>query len=175
MSRRFNRIYVIRDRRIPARGLLVAGTFRLPVALGRAGVVGHKVEGDGGTPRGRMALRRVWYRADKVKPPKTGLKARATRRYDLWCDAPSDRNYNRPVRAPYSASHETMWRDDDLYDYVIELGWNDRPVIAGRGSAIFMHLARPGFSPTEGCVALRRRDMERLLPFLGPETVMVVR
>jgi L,D-peptidoglycan transpeptidase YkuD (ErfK/YbiS/YcfS/YnhG family) len=68
-----------------------------------------------------------------------------------------------------------MWRDDDLYDYVVELGWNDAPRIAGRGSAIFMHLARPGFLPTEGCVALRQRDMERLLPLLGPETVLVVR
>jgi L,D-peptidoglycan transpeptidase YkuD (ErfK/YbiS/YcfS/YnhG family) len=136
--------------------------------------VSRKREGDGGTPRGKLPLRRLWYRPDKVRAPHSFLPARATQKDDLWCDAPGDRNYNRPVKAPYPASHEKMWRDDDVYDFVVELGWNDRPRLQGRGSAIFMHLARPGFKPTEGCVALRRRDMERLLPLLGPETVMVV-
>lgn len=141
-------------------------------------MVSRKQEGDGGTPRGELALRRLWYRSDKVRAPKSFLPARATKPTDLWCDAPGDRNYNRPVKAPYPASHEKMWRDDDVYDFVVELGWNDRPRIQGRGSAIFMHLARPdgpdGFKPTEGCIALRRGDMVRLLPLLGPETVMVV-
>ncbi|WP_420825593.1 L,D-transpeptidase family protein [Terrihabitans soli] len=163
------------------RGLLVAGPLRLPVALGRSGVVGRnaKKEGDGGTPRGTLPLRGLWYRPDKVRPPRTRLPHRAIRPDDLWCDAPGDRNYNRPVTAPYPASHEKLWRDDDVYDFVVELGWNDRPRFQGRGSAIFMHLARSdglaGFKPTEGCVALRRQDMEKLLPLLGPETVMVVR
>jgi L,D-peptidoglycan transpeptidase YkuD (ErfK/YbiS/YcfS/YnhG family) len=157
------------------RGWLIAGPLRLPVALGRSGIASWKKEGDGGTPRGRLPLRRLWFRADKVPRPETGLPLHATRKDDLWCDAPGDRNYNRPVRAPYPASHEKMWRDDDVYDYVVELGWNDRPRLQGRGSAIFMHLARPGFKPTEGCVALTRRDMQRLLPLLGPETVMVVK
>ncbi len=156
-------------------GTLLAGNLRFPVALGRSGIVNGKREGDGGTPRGRLPLRRLWFRADKVRRPATGLPLRAIRPDDLWCDAPGDRNYNRPVRAPYPASHETMWRDDDVYDYVVELGWNDSPRKAGRGSAIFMHLAREGFQPTEGCVALQRRDFQRLLPLLGPDTVMVVR
>jgi L,D-peptidoglycan transpeptidase YkuD (ErfK/YbiS/YcfS/YnhG family) len=175
LSRILRHIHVIP--RQGHRGLLVAGPLRLPVALGRSGVVSRnrKKEGDGGTPRGELPLRGLWYRQDKVRPPNTKLPMRATRQDDLWCDAPGNRNYNRPVRAPYPASHEKMWRDDDVYDYVVELGWNDRPRFQGRGSAIFMHLARPGFKPTEGCVALRRGDMEKLLPFLGPETVMLVR
>jgi L,D-peptidoglycan transpeptidase YkuD (ErfK/YbiS/YcfS/YnhG family) len=175
MLRTLSRIYVIRDAKGPAHGTLVAGMLRFPVALGRSGVVSRKREGDGGTPRGTLPLRRLWYRADRVKRPETGLPLTATRKDDLWCDASGDRNYNRPVRAPYPASHETMWRDDGLYDYVVELGWNDRPAVRGRGSAIFMHLARDGYKPTEGCVALKRRDLERLLPFLGPDTVLVVR
>ncbi len=68
-----------------------------------------------------------------------------------------------------------MWREDGLYDYVIELGWNDDPPLPGRGSAIFMHITREGYTPTEGCVALRRRDMERLLPHLGPQTILIIR
>ena len=174
MSRTFRRIYVVSGANEPQRGTLLAGPFRFPVALGKAGVVSRKREGDGATPRGLLPLRRLWFRRDKVGRPRTGLPLRMTERDDLWCDAPGDRNYNRPVRAPYLASHEEMWRTDDVYDYVIELGWNDAPRLAGRGSAIFMHLARPGFKPTAGCVALRRRDMERLLPFLGAETVLVV-
>jgi len=175
MPRTFHRIYVTRDAKQPHRGTLRAGHLRFPVALGRSGVVARKAEGDGGTPKGTLPLRGVWFRPDKVRRPDTALPLRATRKDDLWVDAPDDRNYNRPVRAPYPASHENMWRGDDLYDYVVELGWNDRPRKAGRGSAIFMHLARPGFAPTEGCVALRRGDMEKLLPFLGPDTVMVIR
>ena len=175
MSRTLRRIYVVSGSGEPQRGILLAGPFRFPVALGRAGVISRKREGDGATPRGPLPLRRLWFRNDKVGRPRTALPLRMTRKNDLWCDASGDRNYNRPVRAPYAASHEEMWRQDDVYDYVIELGWNDAPRLAGRGSAIFMHLARPGFQPTAGCVALRRRDMERLLPFLGAETVLVVR
>jgi L,D-peptidoglycan transpeptidase YkuD (ErfK/YbiS/YcfS/YnhG family) len=97
---------------------------------------------------------------------------RRTRPDDGWCDDPQHRRYNRNVRLPFAASHERMWRDDELYDIVIEIGWNDRPAIRGRGSAVFAHLARPGYTPTEGCVALSRRDMVRLLPRIGPETRM---
>lgn len=175
LARPLTHIYVTRSVFDHRRGTLRAGSLRFPVALGRSGISAWKREGDGATPRGNLPLRALWYRADKVPPPRTGLPVRATRKNDLWIDAPGDRNYNRPVRAPSKASHETMWRGDDLYDYVVELGWNDAPRIAGKGSAIFMHLARPGFSPTEGCVALKRRDMERLLPLLGPDTVLVVR
>ncbi|WP_211488879.1 L,D-transpeptidase family protein, partial [Escherichia coli] len=79
-----------------------------------------------------------------------------------WCDAPDDPNYNRPVKHPYRASAEKMWREDHLYDLVVILGQNDDPVVPGAGSAIFFHLAKEletGFRPTEGCVALRLPDM----------------
>jgi L,D-peptidoglycan transpeptidase YkuD (ErfK/YbiS/YcfS/YnhG family) len=109
-----------------------------------------------------------------VKRPRTSLPIRQISQDDLWCDAPTDRNYNRHVRSPYEASHERMRRGDDMYDLVVELGWNDRPCIKARGSAIFIHVARPGFRPTEGCVALRRTDLEKLLPWIGPKTRVVV-
>ncbi len=102
--------------------------------------------------------------------PPVGAAARLTRPDDGWCDDSRHRRYNRPVPLPFAASHERMWRDDSLYDAVIEIGWNDRPAIRGRGSAIFFHLARPGFTPTEGCVAVDRAAMRRLLPLIGPRT-----
>ena len=91
-----------------------------------------------------------------------------------WCEVPDDRNYNRPVRRPYGASHERMLRDDRLYDACLVLDWNIAPRRRGRGSAIFFHLSRPGFSPTQGCVAVTARTMQRLLPLLSDRTVVKV-
>jgi L,D-peptidoglycan transpeptidase YkuD (ErfK/YbiS/YcfS/YnhG family) len=92
-----------------------------------------------------------------------------------WCDAASDRNYNRPVSLPYPAGAEAMRRADYLYDYCLVLDWNIVPRRRGAGSAIFLHLARPGFAPTEGCVAVTTQVMARLLPFLSNRSVLVVR
>jgi L,D-peptidoglycan transpeptidase YkuD (ErfK/YbiS/YcfS/YnhG family) len=88
---------------------------------------------------------------------------RAIRERDGWCDASADRNYNRPVRHPYPASAERLWRADGLYDIVVVLDCNDRPRVRGRGSAIFMHVAKPGYAPTEGCIALAQAHLLRLL------------
>lgn len=145
------------------RGMLAAGPLRLPCAIGRAGIRVGKREGDGATPFGSWSLQGVRYRRDKALPPRTGLPVSPIARQDGWCDAPADRNYNRPVRHPYPASAERMWRDDGLYDLVVMLDCNVRPRVRGKGSAIFMHIARDGFAPTEGCVALRRADLRKVL------------
>lgn len=143
----------------------IGGGVVFPCALGRGGITANKREGDGATPLGRMRLLagyingRSFGRCSRL--PLTALRP------DLgWCEVPCDRNYNRPVKLPYAASHETMLRPDGLYDAVIVLDWNIRPRRRGRGSAIFFHLARPGFSPTAGCVAVTQSVMKRLLPRL---------
>jgi L,D-peptidoglycan transpeptidase YkuD (ErfK/YbiS/YcfS/YnhG family) len=172
--RTFDIIRVFRSPRDSRRGLLVAGPLVLPCALGRAGPVRAKREGDGGTPLGRHRVLGAYYRPDRMRRPRTALPLRPIRPDDGWCDAPADRRYNNPVRLPYRASHERMWRDDDLYDLVLDLSWNRAPTIAGRGSAIFLHSARPGFTPTEGCVAVDRRAITRLVERIGPRTVIEV-
>jgi L,D-peptidoglycan transpeptidase YkuD (ErfK/YbiS/YcfS/YnhG family) len=154
------------------RGIIVAGHTASPCALGKGGARMVKGEGDGRTPLGRFALRRLWYRGDALDRPRTGLPVRRTRPDDGWCDAPGHRLYNRPVRLPFAPSHERMWREDRLYDLVVEIGWNDRRIRPGRGSAIFMHVARPGLTPSEGCVALERDALRRLLARIGPRTTM---
>ncbi|ODT15309.1 MAG: L,D-transpeptidase catalytic domain protein [Kaistia sp. SCN 65-12] len=156
-------------------GLLKLGPLRLRCAIGRSGVTHAKREGDGATPAGRYALVEVRYRADKIARPRTLLPLRRTRRRDGWCDGKGDRNYNRPVALPYPASAETMWRDDDVYDVVVVLDWNLRPRRQNGGSAIFFHLARPGYLPTEGCVAVSRADMLRILRRLRPGAAFEVR
>jgi L,D-peptidoglycan transpeptidase YkuD (ErfK/YbiS/YcfS/YnhG family) len=133
-------------------------------ALGPAGLVTDKREGDGGTPIGAWPCRWLYYRPDRLAQPRTGLDCRALRPEDGWCDAPGDPSYNRPVALPYPVSTEALWRGDEVYDLIVPLGYNDRRVVAGLGSAIFLHIARPGYPPTEGCVALALGD---LLGFLS--------
>ena len=156
------------------RGVLIVGSLRLPCALGRGGRTAAKREGDGATPIGRFALREVFYRPDRIARPRTGLPVRPIRPDAGWCDDPKDRNYNRPIRQPYRASAERLWRTDALYDLFVVIGYNDRPRILGRGSAIFMHVAGPGFAATEGCVALRRNDLRRVLELLTPRTRVLI-
>ncbi|MGG7517026.1 L,D-transpeptidase family protein [Allorhizobium undicola] len=155
----------------PMQGLLQAGSITFPAALGRGGISAFKREGDGATPRGRHRLVHGFYRG--ARPPAALTLARLTRRM-VWCDAPAHPAYNRLSRLPLPVSHERLWRDDRLYDVCIVMDWNMRQRKRGCGSAIFFHLARPGFLPTEGCVALSARDMRRLLPFIGPDTVLIV-
>lgn len=159
----------------PTQGQLIAGAMVLRCALGRGGITAFKHEGDGGTPLARMRLLYGFKRPDKKVIPTNGLALRSLRRNDGWCEVSDDRNYNRMVRIPYGASHETMWRTDDLYDVCIVMDWNLRPRRRGKGSAIFFHLARPGYTPTQGCIALSRADMDRLLPHLSRNTIIHVR
>ena len=145
------------------RGLVRLGILNLPCALGRAGRRARKREGDGATPIGCWPAMQVLYRSDRVARPRTRLPTKAIGRTDGWCDAPADRNYNRPVEYPYGASAEALWRADDLYDVVVVLDCNVKPRVRGAGSAIFLHVAREGYAPTEGCIALRRRHLLLLL------------
>lgn len=144
-------------------GILSCGNLRFPCALGRCGRKAIKREGDGATPVGRFALRAAFYRPDRLVRPRTRLPLAPLRASDGWCDETRDRNYNRRVRHPYPASAEHLWRSDHLYDLLVVLSHNDCPRVRGMGSAIFIHVARPGFAPTQGCIALRLPDLKRLL------------
>ncbi len=148
---------------VSADGRVVCAGRLWRAALGRGGVRTAKQEGDGATPAGRLALRRVFYRADRLAPPRTALPREPISPEDGWCDDPADRAYNRLVRLPCPARHEALWREDEVYDLVGVLGWNDAPVVPGRGSAIFLHVARADFAPTEGCVAMPRAALLTLL------------
>lgn len=156
------------------RGWLVAGPLAIPVALGRGGIRANKREGDGGTPRGVFRLRRLWWRADRLPRPATRLPVRRIRGDDGWCEDPQDRHYNQPIRLASDHPGDRLKRDDTLYDLIIELDHNTRPRIAGRGSAVFVHIARPGFAPTAGCVALTTPALLRLLAHSGPRTRIVI-
>ncbi len=165
------------DIHVTATGRLIFGTLDVPCALGKSGVVpaAQKREGDLATPAGTWPLRRLHYRPDRFdQAPRTVLPVHAMAPTDGWCDAPDDPLYNRPVPLPHPTSTESMWRDDHLYDLVVELGYNDAPPVPGKGSAIFFHLARENYLPTEGCVAVTRADMERILAAVSSDTTMTI-
>jgi len=135
----------------------------LRCALGRGGIGSKIGEGDGITPAGLYPLRSVFYRPDRLDRPKSGLPTVPLLHADGWCDDPGHVDYNRQIRIPFDGSHEKMWREDALYDVVVVLGFNDDPVRPGQGSAIFMHVARPEYEATEGCVGLALKDLLSVL------------
>ncbi|WP_417827404.1 L,D-transpeptidase family protein [Thalassospira sp.] len=161
---------------VSAEGFVHAGPHRFRCALGVNGIIDadHKTEGDGKTPAGRWQLRYVMYRADRRPCPRTRLPVTTISFSDGWCDDPGHPDYNCPVRLPFDASHEKLFRDDHLYNIIVVLGHNDDPPVPGKGSAIFMHIAKPDYSGTEGCVALAEKDLETLLELAGHETFITI-
>jgi len=158
-------------------GWLELGGRRAPCAFGRAGVrpAAEKREGDLASPAGIWPIRRVLYRPDRGPAPATALPIAALEPDDGWCDDADDSDYNRPIKLPHRASFERMWRDDEVYDVVVVLGYNDDAPRPHMGSCIFLHLARPGYTPTEGCVAVSREDMEILLAAARPGDALEIR
>jgi len=150
-----------------ARGWLTAGPLRIACALGPAGIVRGKREGDGGTPAGRFPLLWGYFRPDRPRPGAGGVPLKPMRRDTGWCEAPQSPRYNRPVRVPAPDATDRMWRDDALYDLTFVLDQNFTRRARGRGSAIFFHLARPGLTPTAGCIAISAADMRKLAPRLS--------
>jgi L,D-peptidoglycan transpeptidase YkuD (ErfK/YbiS/YcfS/YnhG family) len=150
--------------------------LRLRCALGRSGIVaaGNKREGDGATPQGRWPVRRIWYRADRLDPPETALPVLAIQPGDGWCDDPAAPGYNRWTAVPGPFRHERLYRKDNAYDLIAELGYNDDPPVPGAGSAIFMHVARSDYAPTEGCLALSLEDLRGVIRTLRAGTAIAI-
>jgi L,D-peptidoglycan transpeptidase YkuD (ErfK/YbiS/YcfS/YnhG family) len=157
------------------RGVLRAGPLAWPVALGRGGIRANKREGDGGTPRGTFRPVRLWWRSDRSPRPATALPVRRITAIDAWCEDTADRRYNQPIRVPVGQPGDRLRRADHLYDFIVEIDHNTRPRVAGRGSAVFLHLAKPGLAPTAGCVAMPRARLRQLLKNLGPGTAVTIR
>ncbi len=156
-------------------GLLAWPGGSARAACGKGGVRADKREGDHASPAGTFKLVSVFYRPDRLDAPKTALPLAALRPTDGWCDDPADSRYNRLIALPYKASHEELWRADGLYDLIVVIGYNTDPIVPGQGSAIFLHVAQPDFSGTEGCIAVAREVLTALLGLLGPGSTITIR
>jgi len=162
-----------RDIIVSPDGLARIGGRTFRCAVGKGGIRFGKQEGDGATPAGQWPLRSLFFRPDRLARPKCALPARALTPNDGWCDAPGDANYNMPVTLPYPASAEHLWRNDNVYDLIVVVGYNDQPVVAGRGSAIFLHIARENYTPTVGCVAFARDDLFAILRMIDRRSRLI--
>ncbi len=175
ISRRYDLIYIHRCPRTPTRGVLVHGNWVRPCAIGRGGIGLKKSEGDGVTPVGTYAIQSGFIRRDKLPFFKAAIPLVAITPQMWWCDDASSMQYNTLMRAaPPQGHEERLMRADDLYDIVLVIGYNNAPAVRGKGSAIFMHIAREGLSPTAGCVALAKKDMLQLVKRLGTKAHIVI-
>ena len=174
MPHNYRHIRVMALSRSAENGYLALANRTWPLALGRTGRLARKREGDGATPMGEWHPVGVYYRPDRVARPASALSVRALSPCMGWCDAPADRNYNRPVRLPYPPSAEQLWRIDGLNDILVVLDHNLRPRVRGAGSAIFLHCAHPGMAPTEGCLALRTEHLAQLIGQLDRTTRIII-
>lgn len=172
--RSLRKIVVRRKPDDKSRAIVQAGPLRFAAAIGRSGITAFKREGDGATPRASMRLLSGYFRAKGHPILRSRLSLSPIRSDMLWCDAPSHPAYNRPVKAPFAAGHERLLRQDRLYDVCLVMDWNVTSRKRGCGSAIFFHIARPDYGPTEGCVAISPADMRRLLTLVSPSTTVTV-
>lgn len=155
-------------------GTLFADGQEFACVLGRDGVTADKREGDHKTPKGSFAMRACYFRPDRVIMPGTGLPSIALIPEDGWCDDANHPDYNRPVKLPFAGSHEKLWREDGCYDLIVPLGYNDDPVVPGKGSAIFLHCMHDGAQATEGCIAMKKEDLLGLLPRFSTATIVTI-
>lgn len=143
-------------------------------ALGRGGVGRKAQEGDGVTPSGQWRLGRVFWREDRLAMPQTALACAPIHADMGWCDDVEHGDYNQLITLPHPAHHEQLWREDRLYDVVVEILFNTNPVEPGRGSAIFLHVAKADYAPTEGCIALKLEDLIELLRLANEKALLCV-
>jgi len=170
----FSVIHVRRRPNLPSEGWLSAWNRVFRAALGRSGIKASKREGDGATPSGRFHPVRLWWRADRLTRPPVFLPARQIGPNDAWCEDPHDRRYNRACRRAANEPGDRLWRTDGLYDLIVEIDHNTRPRVAGRGSAVFIHVARTDMTPTAGCVSMPAATLRGLLARLGPHTTITI-
>ena len=133
--------------------------YRIKCAIGKRGITSKKIEGDAKTPRGKFGLKSIFYRKDRIPKLKTSLKKIVIKKNIGWCDESSSRQYNKMIKFPFRLSAEKLWLKDNIYDVIIVINYNLRPVIQNKGSAIFLHIAKKNYKSTKGCIAISRKDI----------------
>lgn len=140
-------------------GFLINQDQKYKCSIGYNGLSKNKTEGDGCTPVGTFKLNKIMYRPDKINDFKSNLETEIIEKRDGWCDDINSELYNQKIIFPYELSAENLYRDDDLYDLICIIDYNLNPIIKGKGSAIFLHVASSDYSPTHGCVAIKKDEL----------------
>jgi L,D-peptidoglycan transpeptidase YkuD (ErfK/YbiS/YcfS/YnhG family) len=144
-------------------GYLKYRDFKFKCALGKSGIGKKKIEGDNITPKGVFRIVKIYYRKDRLKELSSKLRLIKVTKNMGWCDDPNSKNYNQLINLPSKYSHEKLFKKNNIYDLIIVLNYNMKPIIKNKGSAIFIHVAKNNYQPTQGCIALKKNDLLKLL------------
>jgi hypothetical protein len=155
-------------------GYLIFKDLKFRCSVGKAGIKNKIKEGDNITPKGIFKLLKLYYRADKIRKIETQLKKIKIKKNMGWCDDSKSRLYNKVVKTPNKFSYEALYRNDDIYDLVIVLSYNAEPTIKDKGSAIFVHIAKNKYLPTEGCIALKKEHLIKILKQINSSTLIKI-
>ena len=153
---------------------LYFGKYKIKCAIGKRGISKKKREGDACTPAGTFKFKRLYYRKDKLSKIKSYLKKIPIKKNMGWCDDPRSKSYNKLIKFPFIYSAEKLYKKESIYDVVLIINYNLKPIIKKKGSAIFLHIAKKNYSPTKGCVAVSKQDMNLLLNFINKKTKLII-
>ena len=142
---------------------LTYNQYKVKCAVGKRGISQKKREGDLITPVGRYRIKYVLYRKDRIKKIKTKLKKIIIRKNMGWCDDPRSKNYNKLINLPFNYSYEKLFKKENIYDIILVLDYNMRPVKKNKGSAIFIHIAKKNYKKTQGCIAIKKTELLKIL------------
>jgi L,D-peptidoglycan transpeptidase YkuD (ErfK/YbiS/YcfS/YnhG family) len=151
-------------------GYLKYKNFKFRCALGESGIKEKIKEGDNVTPKGMFKITRIYYRPDKIKKIISPINIIKIKKNMGWCDDPTSNSYNKEIKLPTKFGYEKLYRKDHIYDLIAVISYNVNPIIKGKGSAIFLHIAKKKFSPTQGCIALKKKDLLLLLSKISKNT-----
>ena len=148
--------------------------YKLKCAVGKSGITNNKKEGDLSTPKGVYKISTLYYRKDKIKQIQCKIKKKIIKKNMGWCDDIKSIKYNKEITFPYNYSAENLYRKDQKYDLLFDIGYNTKPVIKKKGSAIFLHLCNKKYKPTKGCIAILKKDFLKILPMIKKNTKIFI-
>ena len=153
---------------------LFFGNYKIKCAIGKRGISRKKREGDGCTPNGTFRFKLLLYRKDRIPKIKTYLKKKIIKKNMGWCDDSRSKFYNKLIKLPFVHSAEKLYKNKNIYDVILVIDYNFKPIIKNKGSAIFLHISKNNYSPTEGCIAVSKQDMKLLLTFINKKTKIII-
>tara|TARA_B100000780_G_scaffold274122_1_gene238685 strand:- start:3488 stop:3979 length:492 start_codon:yes stop_codon:yes gene_type:complete len=153
---------------------LYFGKYRMKCAIGKRGITSKKIEGDQKTPKGTFRFRSIFYRKDRIYKIKTILKKYVIKNKMGWCDDVRSKHYNKNIMFPFDGSAEKLWLKENIYDLIVVINYNLKPVVRNKGSAIFLHVARRNYKPTRGCIAVTKKDLILLVSKINNKTKLII-
>jgi len=142
---------------------LTYNNYKVKCALGKRGIGNKRREGDFITPKGNFKIKYILYRKDRIKRIQSKIKKIIIKKNMGWCDDPLSKNYNKLIKIPSEYNYEKLYKKDNVYDIILVLNYNMNPVVKNKGSAIFIHVTKANYKKTEGCVAIKKVHLLKII------------